>query len=238
MYSVILPMYNETKIIEATLASAREYLDRCFPGNYELLLVDDGSTDDSLAAARRAAWDRLRIIACTPNRGKGYAIRTGMMKANGGLIAFTDVDLAYGLEVLAQGFAVLEADSSVDAVIGSRKLHPEGYASYPPLRKFLSHSFVAVIKIICRFKLSDSQSGIKFFRAESARKIFSNCEINRWSFDFEALLTAQALGMKIAEMPVKIINHRESKMNIVSDSLRMFRDILRIKKNIKKKNLK
>ena len=91
-----------------------------------------------------------------------------------------------------------------------------------------------MLAIVGGFKLSDSQCGCKAFRGKAAKEIFSRCEVNRFAFDFECILWAVKFGMKIVEMPVKIINHRESKVNVLRDSFKMVRDILKMKKRIKK----
>ena len=94
-----------------------------------------------------------------------------------------------------------------------------------------------MIKIAAGFRLSDSQCGIKGFRRAAAQRIFPHCEVDRFAFDLEVLMIANKLGLKIEEMPVKIVNHRESKVNVMRDSLKMLRDVRRMKKRIRKKEL-
>jgi dolichyl-phosphate beta-glucosyltransferase len=106
------------------------------------------------------------------------------------------------------------------------------------MRKLASKTYIKVIAFAAGFKLSDSQCGIKGFRHDIAKKIFSNCEVDRFAFDLEVIMLAMKLGAKIAEMPVKIINHRESTVHVLRDSVKMLRDVRSMKKRIKKQEIK
>ena len=147
---------------------------------------------------------------------------------------FTDADLAYGTDVIARVAEKFAENPDADVVIGSRNLNKDGYEGYTLLRKIASKTYIKILCIAGGFKLSDSQCGCKAFRGEAAQKIFSRCEVNGFAFDFEAILWSQRYGCKIAEMPVKIINHRESKVHMVSDTIKMLRDLRKMKKRIKK----
>ena len=120
------------------------------------------------------------------------------------------------------------------AVIGSRNLHKDGYEGYTFLRKLASKTYIKVLCVAGGLKLSDSQTGCKAFSGKAAKDIFSRCEVNGFAFDFEAILWAQKLGYKFKEMPVKIINHRESKVNLIKDAFKMLKDLRKMKKRIKK----
>jgi len=212
-------------------------MDGTFKNNnidYEAIFVNDGSVDNTLKIANEFADENIKIVSYEKNKGKGGAVRTGMLAAIGDIVFFTDCDLAYGLEVVKQGYDIFEKNPDADLVIGSRKLHKDGYAAYTLLRKIMSHIFYMVVKVYGGIKQSDSQSGIKGFRKEAAKKIFSLCETNSMGFDVEVLLIAYKLDLKIAEMPVKIVNHRESKVSAIKTSLQMLRDISVIKKRVKK----
>jgi dolichyl-phosphate beta-glucosyltransferase len=100
-----------------------------------------------------------------------------------------------------------------------------------------SKAYIKVIAVAAGFKLTDSQCGIKGFRADIAKKIFSNCEVDRFAFDLEVIMIATKLGAQIKEMPVKIINHRESTVHVLRDSVKMLRDVYRMKKRIKKQEI-
>ena len=172
--------------------------------------------------------------AFNADMGKGYAVRTAMLAAEGDYVMFTDADLAYGTDVIKQVYETFLANPEASMVIGSRTLHKEGYEGYTAIRKLASKTYIKVLCIIGGFKLSDSQCGCKAFTGEAVKKIFPRCEINRFAFDFECILWAVKYGMKIAEMPVKIINHRESTVNVMRDAPKMVRDIIKMKNRIKK----
>ncbi|MCL2518962.1 MAG: glycosyltransferase [Oscillospiraceae bacterium] len=239
LISIIIPMYNEQNTLLNTIAQVDFYLRSRFDGNknfsYEIIASDDGSADNTRALLNEACkqYDRLRIVANDVNRGKGAAVRNGILHAEGDIIIFTDCDLAYGTDVIGRMAEMF--DPGTDIVIGSRNLSKDGYEGYTFLRKLMSKTYIKLISAAAGFKHSDSQSGIKGFRKEAAHKIFSRCEIDRFAFDLEALMIAGKFGFKIREMPVKIINHAEgtSKVRIVKDTLRMLRDVAKIKKRLK-----
>ena len=207
--------------------------------DWELIFVDDGSADgcgDTVLAAHETDA-RIRLCRYTPNRGKGYAVRTGVLAAEGDLILFTDCDNAYGEEAIGN-IADAIVDSGADIVVGSRNLSKDGYEGYTFLRKLASKTYIKVIAVAAGFKLSDSQCGIKAFRSDIAKKIFSNCEVDRFAFDLEVIMIATKLKAQIGEMPVKIINHRESTVHVLRDSVKMLRDVYRMKKRIKKQEIR
>lgn len=232
--SLVIPVYNEEKIIKSTIETVKNYMDKTFGQDYEVLFVNDGSSDNTLKSAKSVARDNIKIISYEQNRGKGYAVRTGILAASSEIVFFTDCDLAYGLDVIREGYEILKKDKDADILIGSRRKHKDGFASYNFMRKMMSLTFFAVLKTYGGIKQTDSQNGMKGFRRSSVEPIFKLCEIDRWSFDFEILLIADKLGRKIIEMPVKIINHRESKINVLKDGFKMLGDISKIKKRIKK----
>ncbi|MBQ8496356.1 MAG: glycosyltransferase [Clostridia bacterium] len=235
--SLVIPMYNESSIIEEAVRTFSEYMKKTFK-DFELIFVDDGSTDGcgDVVEAAHTEDARIRLCRYTPNRGKGYAVRTGVLAAEGDLILFTDCDNAYGEEAVGNLARTL-VKTGADIVVGSRNLSKDGYEGYTFIRKLASKTYIKVISVAAGFKLSDSQCGIKGFRRDIAKKIFSNCEVDRFAFDLEVIMIATKLDAKIAEMPVKIINHRESTVHIVRDSVKMLRDVRRMKKRIKKQDI-
>lgn len=128
--SVVIPAYNESSIIEATLRTTSQRLAQMEP-DYELILVDDGSTDDTAAKVRGLNDPHIRLEGYQPNHGKGRAVRVGMLAARGDFVVCTDADLAYGLENIPHMVKTLE-ETGCDLVIGSRRLSKDGYQSYPP----------------------------------------------------------------------------------------------------------
>jgi len=227
--SLVIPAYNEAAIIENTVEQALEYLS-CEFSEYELIIADDGSTDSTVEKVRAVKDGHLRLVGHFPNRGKGSAVREGVLAARGGLTAYTDADLAYGLEVVGH-MADKLLETGADAVIGSRRLHPEGYAEYPPVRLLASRCFGFVTGTIAGFHY-DTQCGIKLFSSDAAREIFSRCENDGFAFDFEVMMLCESLGRAVEQFPVSIINFRDSKVNVVRDSLRMLRDVFSIRTRV------
>ena len=231
--SLVIPAYNESAIISDTLRAVSAKLAE-LTDSYEVLIVDDGSTDGMADLVRNCGDPHVRLESYSPNHGKGRAVRVGMLAAQGDVILCTDADLAYGVDVFA---VMLERFSKGDMqlVIGSRRIGPNGYQSYPPLRLLASKCFNLLVRLISGLTY-DTQCGIKGYRREAARKIFSKCTIDGFSFDFEALMRADKLGLKVEQIPVSVINFRESKVNIIKDSFRMFRDLFRIRRIVRKED--
>lgn len=231
--SLVIPMYNESKIIEATARELSEYMSKNFD-SYEILFSNDGSKDDCAQKCAALGLPNVRVVGYEVNRGKGCAVREGIMQADGDIIMFTDADLAYGTDVIKRYYDKFSELTDTDMLIGSRNISEDGYEGYTFLRRVMSKIYIKVLCIVGGFKLTDSQCGCKAFRKETAKEIFSRCEVNGFAFDFEVILFATKLGKRIAEIPVKIINHRESSINPIKDSVKMLRDLIKIKKRVKK----
>lgn len=231
--SLCIPLYNEEKILERTMDEISSFMEKRFGREYEVIYIDDGSSDRSLEILNRKKDAQTKVLSYTPNRGKGYAVRMGMLSAIGDTVVFTDCDLAYGTEIVGEFFEHLQQKPSDDLLIGSRALHPLGYEGYTPFRKLLSRGYLRFLSVYGGLRLSDSQCGIKAFRREAAQKIFSLAEVDRFAFDLEIVLLARHLGKEIAEYPVKIVRHRPSTIRFFRDSTKMLRDVRRIKKRIR-----
>ena len=231
--SVCIPMYNEASIIEDTARTLSEYMSANFD-DYEILFSDDGSRDNCGDMVRALSLPNVRVVGYEQNQGKGCAVRTAMLESCGDVVMFTDADLAYGCDVIGRIYRIFEENESTDIVIGSRNIAKDGYEGYTLTRKLASKAYIKVLCIAGGLKLSDSQTGCKAFSGKAAKDIFGRCEVNGFAFDFEAILWAQKLGYKFTEMPVKVINHRESKVRLIRDTFRMLRDLRKMKKRIKK----
>lgn len=231
--SLCIPMYNEASIIEQTALTVSRYMKENFD-DYEILFSNDGSKDGCDEIVKNLNLPNVRVTGYEKNRGKGCAIRTAMLEATGDIIMFTDADLAYGTDVIRRVYDEMLSQQEADLLLGSRNLNKDGYEGYTFTRRLASKLYIKVLCVVGGFKLSDSQCGCKAFRAEAAKKIFSRCEVDGFAFDFEAILWAINYKMKIIEMPVKVINHRESKIKVFEDAIKMLKDLRRMRKRIKK----
>lgn len=228
-------MYNEKKTAPESAKILCSFFDQKEGLDYEIIFSDDGSTDFSYEAVKKLGLPNVKAIRYDDNRGKGSAVREGIVASEGKVVIYTDCDLAYGTDALYQMYQRLVSDD-IDIVIGSRNIGSNGYEGYTVLRKLMSKSYIKLLSFVAGFHYSDSQCGIKGFTSGAAKKIFEKCAVNGFAFDLEVLLIADREGLKINEMPVKVINHRQSdsKVHPIKDAFKMLSDLNRIKKNIKK----
>lgn len=230
--TVIIPMYNEGKIIESSAKELSAYMEANFE-SYEIIFSNDGSTDNSAQLVKNLNLPHTRVIGCGENKGKGFAVRTAMLEADGEIRIFTDADLAYGTAVIGQAYGFMLENRNTDILIGSRNLSKDGYEGYTRGRKLMSKLYIKILCLVGGFKLSDSQCGFKAFRAEAAKNIFTRCHVDGFAFDFEAILHAVELRLTVREIPVKIINHRASSVRPISDAVFMLKDLKRLRKEIR-----
>ena len=223
--SLIFPCFNEAERLPQTLAA---YLARLSgePGAVEVLVVDDGSTDETfvVACAVAAGDHRVRVIRSQPNHGKGFGVRTGVLEAEGELIVFTDADGSYGPREVARVTAAL-ADAPV--VIGSR---PVGWATGPPARRLASRLFNRAIWAVLGLPFGDTQCGLKGFRRHAALEVFGRARLDGFAFDAEVLFLARRLGLAVSEVPVRAEERDGSRVQLVVDALGMLRDVLRVRR--------
>ena len=234
--SLVIPMYNEEEIVLDTARQLKEGLDRFLKDDYEIIFSDDGSTDSSVEKLLSLDIPCVRVLKGEKNCGKGSAVRKGALVAKGDYVMFTDCDLAYGVDIVE--FALNEAEKNKEKgmLVGSRRLAKDGYTGYSLSRKMISKAYLSFLSFIAGgLPVSDSQTGCKIFKRETVEKIFPLCEVDRFAFDLEIILFAKNMGIDIGEFPVTIINNRPSSIHFVKDSLRMIRDVIKMKGRIKKK---
>ncbi len=233
--SVLIPMYNEISVAESTARTLTEYLNANFGEDFEVVFSDDGSTDGCGDALWALGIPNVRVVGYRDNRGKGSAVREGIKRCEGDVIVCTDCDLAYGCDAIVDIYNRIVSGGE-HIVIGSRNISSDGYDGYTFLRKLMSKMYIKLVSFIAGFRYSDSQCGLKCYCAEAARTVFEHCKVNGFAFDLEVLLLADKLRMKVAEIPAKVINHRESasKVRPLRDAVRMIKDVKRIKKRLKK----
>lgn len=225
--SIIIPAYNESDRIKASLQKAIDYL-----GNkdyeYEIIVADDGSTDDTVEIANSFGGN-IRAVALTKNTGKGAAVRMGMLEAKGDIRIFTDADFSTPIYEIEKIIYSLKND--YDVVIGSRALDYDMVKEHQPFyREFMGKTFNKFVQMMVIKGIKDTQCGFKGFTAAAAEEIFSKAKIDGFSFDVEALYLAKKAGMNIDEVPVEWYNDDRSKVNPITDSISMLIEIFKIKK--------
>jgi dolichyl-phosphate beta-glucosyltransferase len=226
--SVVIPAYNEAARLPASLRRIAEYLEQCAPGA-EILVVDDGSRDDTAGLAVEASAGRARVLRNEGNRGKGYAVRRGMLAASGARRLMTDADLSTPIEELPLLMAPL--DAGYDVAIGSRavpgarvEVHQSRY------RESVGRVFNRLVQLLALPGLHDTQCGFKLFTADAAEEAFGAARLDGFSFDVEALYVARLHGRRIAEVPVTWRNDAATRVTL-SRGLLAFADIARLRWN-------
>ena len=222
--TVILPCYNEAERLPGTLQALLAYLSVA-PGAVEVLVVDDGSTDATVnvAEAVAAADRRVRVLSYRPNRGKGFAVRTGMLAAQGELVVFTDADGSYRPSDLDRIVAALD---QAPVAIGSRA----GDASGPVARRVASRVFNLAIRGALGLPFGDTQSGLKGFRRAAAQQIFSQARVDGFAFDVEVLWLARQLRLEVAEVRVQALERQGSKVQMVAHALEMLDEVWTVRR--------
>ena len=226
--SVIIPAYNESARLPLTLRATVDYF-AGRPEPFDLLVVDDGSTDGTVQTveefARQHPEVSIQCLSYGGNRGKGYAVRHGMLRANGDLRLFCDADLATPAEEYEVVRAAMESEGTPIG-IGSRPLRKSHLLVHQPwYREWLGRGFNKAVQILAVPGIADTQCGFKVFTAEAATDVFSRCRLDGFAFDSEALYIARRLGYAIAEVPIRWSHKEGSKVSMVRDGLRMLRDL-------------
>jgi dolichyl-phosphate beta-glucosyltransferase len=227
--SVVVPCYNEEKRLPRTIELIQDYL-RSHDGPYELLLVDDGSSDGTRKVMDDAAAQNpaIRIVALPRNRGKGRALAEGVRASRGQLVLVTDADLSTPIEELAKLEAALATGAGV--AIGSRSIKGSRVEiSQPIYRVLMGKAFNVLVQIVLLPGIWDTQCGFKLFRGDVAREVFEGLTTDGFGYDPEVLYLAKKKGVRIAEVPVRWRNSAPTKVNAIRSSADMFRHVLRIR---------
>ena len=229
--SVIIPAYNESARIGATLRTLVAYL-QGWPAPVEIIVVDDGSTDDTAALARRllaATEVPHRVLSGRANRGKGYTVREGALVARHAWTLLTDADLSTPVDNVENLFAAGHR-SGLDIVAGSRGLSTSRIGvAQNWLRRNMGRTFNHIVRLLTGLPLKDTQCGFKLWRSSALQPIFAGLKIDGFAWDVEMLMAARQAGLSMQEVPVEWNNAPGSKVAIVSDSLRMLWDVLRLR---------
>lgn len=226
--SIIVPAYNETKRLVPTLARIVAYMTGRGT-SFELIVVDDGSNDDTVAVAESfaAANQGVRVLAQDKNRGKGAAVRAGMLAAKGKLRLFSDADLSTPIEEVEKLEAAIE--QGADIAIASRAIDGADIQTRQhPAREFMGRSFNYVVRALAVGGIKDTQCGFKLFSAAAADDLFGRATVEGFAFDVEILMLAKGT-YRVAEVPVIWRHMEESKVSPGVDAARMFVDVVRLR---------
>jgi glycosyltransferase involved in cell wall biosynthesis len=230
-YSFIIPAYNESSRIRPTLDEVLRYSqERSW--EVEILVVDDGSRDDTVQIVREygKAHPQILLVENPGNRGKGYSVRNGMLHARGDICLFTDADLSSPIGEAQKLFDAIAGGA--DIAIGSRWLRSDLQTERQPLyRQAFGRIFNIVLRLFLGLNFADTQCGFKAFRRDAAQRIFPMQKIERWGFDPEILFLARRMGLTVNEVPVVWAHSEGTRLHPFRDGFRMFLEVLRIRWN-------
>ncbi|HRP02444.1 MAG TPA: glycosyltransferase family 2 protein [Candidatus Kapabacteria bacterium] len=224
--SIVIPAYKEEDRLSASLHKIIQYFDSTLY-RYEIIVVDDGSKDRTAEIA--SSFSNVKVLVQEQNQGKGAAVRRGMLYASGSFRLFSDADLStpiYEFERLYSQF-----QDGYDIVIGNRALDYSMIKVHQPFyREFMGKMFNKIVQALVVKGISDTQCGFKGMSAKAAQDIFSRSKIDGFGFDVEMLFIANSLNYKIQQVAVEWYNDDRSKVSPIKDSIKMFNEILRIRR--------
>ena len=229
--SIVIPTYNEKNSISDTLKRISEYLTNK-NYEYEIIVVDDGSTDDTVNIVRHFSElnKNIKIIRNEINRGKGYTVKRGMMNAKGHYVIFSDADLSTPIEEVEKLLPYLK--QGYDIAIGSRALKESDIQIHQPwYREYMGKFFNVIVRSLMLSKFHDTQCGFKCFRGDVARTLFAQQTINHFSFDVEVLFLAIRYNYTVKEIPIQWFNEPNTRVDAIKDSSKMLKDLLKIRYN-------
>src|SRR5438045_660871 len=234
VFSLVIPAFNEADRIGQSLREVLDYLQRSSPES-ELIVVNDGSTDETSERVREvfgsAGLIATRLLEHSPNRGKGAAVRQGLLAATKPIGLFSDADLSTPIEETPKLLEPIAA-GEIDIAFGSRALDRRLIGRRQPWRREQGgRVFNLLVRVATGLPFWDTQCGFKAFRMEACRPIIEAAKIIGFSFDVELLLLAERAGLRLREIPVRWNHHEGSKVRFVHDSVRMLREVLSLRAN-------
>lgn len=226
--SIIIPAYNEEKRIKQTIVALRSYL-KPRKYIYEIIVVDDGSTDGTLNVLKDTLSADLRVITITKS-GKGAAVKEGVMSADkeNEYVFFMDADLSTDPSEIGAFIDIFKEEPETGVIIGSRYLPEGSVIIQPPFRNMVGRTFSLIKSKLLGIDFFDSQCGFKAFRMQSAKKLFAKSEIKGFSFDVEILYIALLNGIKVKEKSVNWHHKPGGHVNLIADSIPMLIELFQV----------
>ena len=235
--SLVIPAFREVHRLPPSLSRVAEYCDALgLAAGYEVLVVIERSDDGTLETARETAapFPHLQVIDNGPQRGKGYAVRSGMLHAKGQVVIFMDADLSTPLPEVARFLAYFAAHPEVDVLIGNRRHAGSKIGrAQGPIRRYLGALFSKLVRgRVLPGAWTDTQCGFKAFRADAAREIFARQTLDGFSFDVEVLALAAGLGLRVADLPVEWHDADATRVRLWRDGWTMLRDLYQVRTRV------
>lgn len=226
--SIIIPAFNEEFRLPKTLDSVYNYMESR-GSDFEVLIVDDGSLDGTASFVEEYSekQPKVKLVRYPVNRGKGYAVRVGMLEADGDYLIYNDADGSSPIEEIEK--LVKSIESGVDIAFGSRAKPDESrVVDALAYRKYMGNTFNLIVQTLVLPGIHDTQCGFKMFRSDCAREIFSVAKEDGFAFDVEILFIARLKKYKLEEVPINWSNVDGSKVNVFFDSPKMFLQVLNV----------
>ena len=230
-YSIVIPAYNESERLRPTLDKVLAH-DAAQGWNAEIIVVNDGSKDDTAEIVREYSrrYPNVRLVENPGNRGKGYAVKNGMLHATGDIQLMTDADLSAPIYEAGKLFAAIEAGA--DVAIGSRWLDARTQTARQSLvRQLGGRGFNLAIRVVLGLRQTDTQCGFKAFTRDASQKLFPLQRVDRWGFDPELLYLAKRFRMRVDEVAVEWAHDERSKVNPLRDGFRILNDVIQVRRN-------
>lgn len=226
-FSIVIPCYNEAKNIEHNIADILIPYLNALNIEYEIIAVNDGSSDNTLDVLNDIP--NIKVVSYTPNKGKGYAVKQGLINSNNDHILFMDADLSTDIKAIEE---IIKYVDEYDMIIGSRHRKDSILVKKQPLlRRFIGYGCRKLVNLKFHFHLSDTQCGFKLVNKDTAKLIIDKQLIDNFAFDVEYLYIAYLHDKKIKEIPVRWENDTSSTVSPLRSSIKFFQDMRRIKKN-------
>lgn len=229
--SIIVPSYNESHIIEKTLINIVEYFNKQ-SFDYQVIVVDDGSTDKTRECVRKfcSSHKNIEVLENNSNRGKGYAVRKGILHGEGDYLLFMDADLATPLSEFEKFRPKIFLKKPI--IVGSRKMNGANIIQHQPfLREAMGKVFTFLTNFILGCRLTDYTCGFKIFSKIAAKDLFSKQITERWAYDAEIMFLANKYGYPIEEIPVTWSNKPNTKVKLLKDAINSLFELILIRYN-------